>query len=343
MPGGFNPFLREAALSRLRAGLAGRRRRLLSLSELLALAEETSGARRLPAARRNLQELVVVLVNERALLPVTSAGLDATEHPAIPARLHNLLAETLGPKDRDQGLHPLLPTPPRSWSHTDSLARLNRWIAEVDSGSRTVDEEPLRRRMLEIFGVEKARPGCKRELALFPAWLGGARAILRLRDYVHPAGSFVTGSSGGTVVMVENSESFSALREVLVEAPVSGLRELVFGSGNALARAFDDSFDRLVYFGDWDLDGLAILCRLARAERRVVPWTAAYRRLLTFAPVECHRPRRRSLDWETVDRLLPRDLAVAARGLAEEPRTIPQEWLGLAELRKLRATIVDSR
>ena len=278
-------------------------------------------------------------MKEEALRPVASAGMDASEHPSLPARLHNLLAESAIPKNRDQGLHPLLPTPPRSWSRTDSLARLNRWIAEVDIGTCLVSEEPLRRRMLEIFGVEKARPGCRSELALFPDWLGGARALLRVREYAHPAGSFVTGTGGGTVVMVENSETFSALREVLVEAPVPAVRELVFGSGNALARAFDNSFERLVYFGDWDLDGLAILCRLALADPRVVPWTAAYRRLLTFAPVEGHRPRGRNLAWESIDRLFPRDLVAAARRLAEEPRAIPQEWLGLAELRKLRASL----
>ena len=188
--------------------------------------------------------------------------------------------------------------------------------------------------MLEIFGIEKPRTGHAPHLRLFPDWLGERRAMLRLAEYPHPGASWRSGA-GSTIVMVENAETFGVLHEILDEFRPSGVRELIFSSGNALARPIDDNFERIVYFGDWDADGLAILLRLRELDVRVVAWVAAYRRLIQFKEVVGFSPRARTLQEEGLLRIFPPDLLPAARDLCTRPRLIPQEWLGLEEMRFL--------
>jgi hypothetical protein len=191
--------------------------------------------------------------------------------------------------------------------------------------------------MLEIFGIEKPRRGHAGHLELFPEWMKEAGSLLKLWPYEHPAGSWVTGQPGRTILMVENAETFCVLCQVLRESPVQQIGEVVFGSGNALARSSAFEPTQILYFGDWDLDGLAILLRLSSEDERVIPWFAAYHRLLEFAPVSGFRPRPRTLQSSEVAGVLSGDLLSAAHLLQREPRCIPQEWLGLEEMRRLCA------
>ncbi|MGC4120495.1 MAG: DUF2220 family protein [Myxococcales bacterium] len=273
--------------------------------------------------------------------PIEAAGEDASQLPPVPARFHNLVAARREPGTVAIGLHPLLPTPPRSWLGTPELESLNRWMASVAGGELAVRPEPVRRRMLEIFGIDKPRRRHAAHLDLFPDWLKGAQTLLNLWPYAHPSGSWVTGQPGKTVLMVENAETFCVLCQVLRESPVRQIGEVVFGSGNALARPSAVEPKRILYYGDWDLDGLGSLLRLAAEDPRVEPWSAAYWRLLEFAPVRDFRPRSRRLNRSALAAVLPGDLLAAALELQQTPRSIPQEWLGLDEMRRLCLGLQD--
>ncbi|HRI53912.1 MAG TPA: DUF2220 family protein [Pseudomonadota bacterium] len=329
-----NPYMRPAALSHMQELLGGFPRRRIRFDELAALAAQISPWRHDPEARRFLAELCHHLSSTGVVEAVAAAGMDRSETPLIPARFHILCrASAAAPAVSQKSLHPALPEPPRSWRGSRELDCLNQWISAYLA--RAPEPAALRRRMLEIFGIDKPRPGLAPHLQHFPQWLGERQGLLNLWHYEHPGGSWHGSANGRVVIMIENAETFCVLARLLDAQPVPAVRELLFGSGNALARPLSDDYDRLIYFGDWDLAGLAALLRLRAADPRVRPWLAAYRRLLTFPAVHGYRPRPQSLAEEGLNSLFPPELAALAKELRAAPRLIPQEWLGFAELKAL--------
>jgi hypothetical protein len=334
----------DQLVNEMAARLAATTRRQLKVHELLGLLVElrpelaTDGQRyrRLGDVLAELERRELIAAsNERArhlgaILPstvtlLTTPARTRRDNPALRFPWVEELAWVAGSRALPTGLF-------------DRLCRVSDWIA----ANRGRPPVPERERSLEIFdqdkvlgllvdGVFRDRPAVVDALAIY-------------RCHPPMAVARVEGSSGGIVLVVENSTSFdSALRaarhHVSAGAPVE-IGWIAYGAGEQVASIVPSLSDlqprptAIRYFGDLDPEGLrfpaagAVSCE-ANSLPRLEPAHRLYEILLDRGRPR-GKDRKRSTGWP------PDGLAWLGESLANRLRQtcapgewLPQEWVGV--------------
>lgn len=220
----------------------------------------------------------------------------------------------------------------------DLLCRLSDWIA-ANRGRPSV---PVRERSLEIFDRDKVLglliDGILRDR---PAVIDGL-AVYRC----HPpmAVARVEGSSGRTVLVVENGTTFdSALRAARHHVAAGARVEIgwiAYGAGEQLASIIPSVGDlrphpkAILYFGDLDPEGLrfpaagAVSCE-ANALPQLKPARLLYEILLDRGRPHT-KDGKRSMSWPAAGLAwLGEPLASRLRQTCAPGEWLPQEWVGI--------------
>lgn len=233
---------------------------LVELWRLLDHADPTS---RTDARRRSI---LVTLLDELAAAGVVAMpaprSFDRTEHPPLPRFV--TVAAQRQPGSAAVARQEILWHPELSWvpggrltaTQLDQLAAINTWMFR----RRTDLVVPTRERSLEIFSDEKALDRLMLTSLFEPGRL--SLAALRTRRAI-PRMFTSTVGEGGTILIVENSDTFDSLVRTL-----TGRRSRIGIVGWGAGTGFEASvlsisdLNRQVtgirYFGDLDRNGLRI-------------------------------------------------------------------------------------
>ena len=213
----------------------------------------------------------------------------------------------------------------------DILKTVNRWLRDTDGDTEARTIIPMRERSHEIFGDEKRLDALTTGSLFAPGRLTLATLFT---ERVPPPLAYERLADDGTILVIENSDTFETISTLLAEQP-GRVGYVAFGGGHA----FEASIARIAklkgvtdiaYYGDLDDDGLIIPQRAnttaaALGLPPVRPAAGLYRLLL-------HRDRRgpapRSVDpllalrrtsWLPADiRDQAVDILVAGHRLAQE-------------------------
>ncbi len=318
--------------SRLLAVLAESRHTRWPLDDLeLKHLEAVPHMRGRPDSRRELGAIIDELAMTGRVKP--SVRRDRTRMPPLPAFIDVVRTPRDGSargEARGHGWRPELSRvlalqPPPTSAEVRVLRQVNAWIAERSTEASVCGS---RERSLEIFGDEKLLDERLRYGRLFTGGLL-TYELLRSRRVAPGLVTEVVGRAP-TVLVVENTDTFRAIADVLAESADSQVGLVAWGAG----AAFEQSCGALSalsvagqavshgwYFGDVDPSGLRIP---AHAADLVAP-----------LPLEAAGP--------LYDLLFDRDQRVPARERIADGTEQHLLWLGEPRARRARAVISDEK
>jgi hypothetical protein len=263
----------------LLAALTGGRRTRWPLDDLEAQhLQALPHLRGRPERRRELAGVIDELAAAGRVRP--SVREDRTRMPALPAFVDVIRprAPSSGGSDaRGHGWRPELAgvhalEPPPTPGELPILRKLNRWLADRGADAPMCGS---RERSLEVFGDEKLLDERLRYGRLFATGLLSYE-LLRCRRIAPGLVCEAVGQEP-SVLIVENTDTFRSVLDVLRETPNSQVGFVAWGAG----AAFEQSCEALLqlrvndvpvrhawYFGDIDPSGLRIP---ARASKLVAP------------------------------------------------------------------------
>ncbi|MFC9454458.1 Wadjet anti-phage system protein JetD domain-containing protein [Streptomyces sp. NPDC056983] len=295
-PDRVEPPLSPAA-AQLSAALQARAERITvsRASVMEAFREALPGA----ASGDNARSTLATLLHEIAehgifRLPTSRAKWDAG-HPALPEQVRILTAPTTGTAkpSRHVSWRPEL-----NWayaarltaSQTQDLLACNHWFRDTHNHPARRAPLPLRERSYEIFRHEK-RLDALITGALFAP---GRLTLEQLATYREPPPlAHHKLGDGNTLLVVENSDTYATLRNLLIPSP-GNIGYIAFGSGRAFEASVENitelaGIHRIVYYGDLDAEGIAIPARASingtqHGLPTIEPATGLYQLLLAHEP-----------------------------------------------------------
>ncbi|MEU2388944.1 Wadjet anti-phage system protein JetD domain-containing protein [Streptomyces sp. NPDC012461] len=198
-------------------------------------------------------------------LPRTHDGWDNTQ-PPLPRWLR-LPAPPKATEPRPTRTAPLMWRRELSWAstlklttaQTETLKTINRWLRDTDGDTHRRAVIPMRERSLEIFGDEKRLDALTTSTLFAPGRLTLATLFT---ERIPPPLAYEHLGDGGTVLVIENSDTFATVSTLLAQDPAR-VGYVAFGGGHA----FEASVTRIAnlkgvtdiaYYGDLDDDGLTI-------------------------------------------------------------------------------------
>lgn len=221
-------------------------------------------------------------------------------------------------------------------SQTEDLLACNHWFRDTHNNPDRRAPLPLRERSYEIFRHEK-RLDTLITGALFAP---GRLTLEQLATYREPPPlAYRRIGEGDTMLVVENSDTYATLRDLLKPAP-GRIGYIAFGSGRAFEASVEsiaelDGIRRIVYYGDLDAEGIAIPARASfngvqHGLPPIEPATGLYRLLLAHEPTTgdiIASDRAHSLTaW------LPGELRQAVHALLAKGQRLAQEATNRNEL-----------
>lgn len=334
---------------RLRRCLLSLERDSIQLAEiwscLIGVAPELVGAAdRRHVLRRTLDELATA---NWLALPVGHNGYDRRD-PPLPRSVELLAASERAQRlgvSRTEAWCPELEWAARmelTQSQLTDLLRINQWLTDDAATALIV---PPRERSLQLFGAgfeDRLHELARTEL------FGRDRLSWELLCCAPVPPPFVWSPVGpsATLLVVSSHETFASIRRVLVEAPSTQVGAVAHGAGSYFAssvpfsRTLDRSIDRILYYGDVDVEDLQTAQRADRHAAAaglppVEPATALFSLLLEHGMPAPTRPlpaeRARGLaGW------LPSLLRDPAMQLLVGGLRLAQEWVGFELLLRQR-------
>ncbi len=322
------------ALARELASWPRRQVKLTELQALLVAAEPS--LEHAPERRARLADVLDELVDASVLSLPGERSFDRSAKPALPRFVR--LDRPAPPPRRRSGAE-VAWRPELAWAgelsfdeHT--LSELRTVNAFLRDGGASRPVVPLRERSLELFGDEKR----------LEALMGGQLFrdgrltvdMLRCRA-VHPPFVYRATGTGSDALVVENHHTYASLGALLPEDGPVGT--LVYGAGGHFKASVTYLADlptrprRVLYFGDLDVEGLAIPIyandvAVAAGLPTVEPAGALYRLLLRHgrrAAVDASPSQyraRKLCSW------LPEELRAAAAALIVGGERLAQEAVG---------------
>ncbi|MFE6160012.1 Wadjet anti-phage system protein JetD domain-containing protein [Streptomyces sp. NPDC056486] len=291
-------------------------------------------------ARSTLATLLYEIAEHGIIgLPTSRAKWDAGR-PALPEQVRIPSAPPVRSSPRQQ----VSWRPELDWayktrltaSQTQDLRAFNRWFRDTHSRPDRRAALPLRERSYEIFRNEK-----RLDMLITGALFAPGRLTLeQLATYREPPPlAHRRLGNGDTMLVVENSDTYATLRDLLKPAP-GRIRYIAFGSGRAFEASVEHitelpDIHRIVYYGDLDAEGIAIPARASingaqHGLPAIEPAAALYRLLLAHEPTagdNIASERAHSLTaW------LPEEHRLAAHALLTKGQRLAQEATNRNEL-----------
>jgi hypothetical protein len=334
---------------RLLERLAASSRRRPGLDELWEAFDAADPASRGAGDRRELLAGALgELIAARLIEPPSQRSYDRSATPALPR--HVTLPRAQEPGRIDVNTVPWRPE--MSWVLGCRLTpnqlllclRVNEWFVRRGGD---VDVVPLRERAWEILGDEKGFDAALRTELFGP----GRLSLEVLSARLTPPPLAVRSVGDGSVLLVaENAATYDSLVLTLAEHPGEHhIGWVGFGGGEAFAQTVASvphvapGCSRIVYFGDLDVRGLAIPAAAREAMRYssvipaalpdVEPAIALYRMLLESADHAHAASAVAALRAKELSAWLPVELRTAASSALVRGVRIPQECVGLSQLR----------
>jgi hypothetical protein len=348
----------DVALSPLAAELA----RLITRSEgkRIQVGELFNGVGRFdpgmvgdPGARARFAEALSELqAAGRVALPTASSrtGWDTRVLPAIPVWVMRIDPSPAAsrPQPAARVWPSALEAAGRIASRADEHEVLYRIAAWIRDNPAPVPV-PVEERSLELFDDEKAIDGYLKT-RLFTS---GALALGLLACYIPPVpfvSQHVNGTGSTQLLVVENLATYTSFLTVIRELDPRTRPDLHlgWGAGGAFTQSvlsipmLEPPPTETFYFGDLDLAGLRIAANAAAQASatglpELRPATSCYLFLLD-GPQRWKRAdnsnRHSKPDYETVCHWLPGSVQAQARALLQSRQRVPQERLGLQDLRQ---------
>lgn len=227
-----------------------------------------------------------------------------------------------------------------SGSQLEVLNTINRWLRDTDGDHDRRSIVPMRERSLEIFGDEKRLDSLTATTLFAP----GRLALTTLcAERIPPPLACEHLGDGGTILVVENSDTFETTRKLLAEDP-GHVGYVAFGGGHAFEASVAhiarlDGLNDIAYYGDLDNDGLTIPQRanVSAAVSGLPPVRPArgLYRLLLQRDARGRAPKPITpLEAELRASWLPADLRVSASDLMAAGSRLAQEATGTLLLRQ---------
>lgn len=333
----------SSAAAQLSAALQARAERVtVNRATLIeAFRDALPGAASGDNARSTLATLLYEIAEHGIVdLPTSRTKWDAG-HPALPEQVRIPTAQPAKPSTPRQRVSW---RPELNWaydarltpSQTEDLLACNRWFRDTHSHPARRSPLPLRERSYEIFRYEK-RLDTLITGALFAP---GRLTLEQLATYREPPPlAHRKLGDGDTVLVVENSDTYATLRNLLEPAP-GRIGYIAFGSGRAFEASVENIAEladirRIVYYGDLDAEGIAIPARASINGTQhglppVEPATVLYRLLLAHEPTAGD-----IIDSERAHNLtawLPGELQQAVHTLLAKGQRLAQEATSRNEL-----------
>jgi hypothetical protein len=333
--------LPSARARRLGDALADWPRRRIRLDELWGVLDKVEPTTRTDSRRRRILDgLIAELAAAGEIELPSTRSYDHTELPALP-RFLSLRRETTPPQAprRPPVWHPSLawvPTSPLISSHLERLERVNDWL----QANRDPLVVPSRERSVEIFGDEKALDRLIGTALFTPGRLG--LELLRCRRVV-PRLHCETVGSGGTLLVVENSDTFDSLVTVLGGRNDHRVGLVGWGAGAGFEASVLSIADlgrtvsEISYFGDLDENGLRIPASAALIAEGaglppVRPATGLYGALFSRGNAQSGQRRVPADTAANLAAWLDSVHWEEAAGLLSAGLRLAQEWVGLSYL-----------
>ena len=272
--------------------------------------------------------------------------------PALPAFVDVIREQGAAPRHdaSGHGWRPELSgvlalSPPPTPAEQRVLRQVNRWLAERG------EDAPLcgsRERSLEVFGDEKALDDRLRDGRLFATGLLSEQ-LLRCRRVAPGLVTELVGSAPVALV-VENSDTFRSLADVLTERQQEDVGLVAWGAGGAFEQSCGaltrlatsgGHIERAFYFGDLDPSGMRIPARAAQlvAPLPLMPALPLYALLLDRDQRGVGREKLTEAG-EAHLRWLGEPLANRAAELLRAGHRLAQEALTAEVLREHRGSLV---
>ncbi len=197
---------------------------------------------------------------------------------------------------------------------------------------------PIRERSIELTGDEKRLEQYLDGRLFAPGKL--SLELLRCK-LVHPPFVWREVGDGSTLLVVENHQTFDTLARLI--APDEGIALLAYGCGNQFTASvgfvaeLPRRVERILYYGDLDLEGLRIPARASIAAQAaglpaVEPAAGLYRALLELGRRGAGR-RASAGEVRAATEWLSLDLRESVCALLERGERLAQEGLGFSRLR----------
>ncbi len=323
-----------------------RRRKTVTLEELSTRLDTNDWGR--------IHAAITPLLEEGTLVPLKTAKSNgSTEHPLF--EKYRIASEPVPAHDLT-ALHPALVTSTYLERHAvecdkwwSELTLLSAWLGKGHSER----DATLRERCWEVFGNEKVYES--RGLSACVRNTSGQelRELLVVREDAPEDLPFVVAPgviAPTSVVVVENRDPYLAIRRQLlaghraifgmpVDAVVCGYGNKVRQAKGASLRFALESMHtapdvRVLYWGDLDREGLAILAAL-RDEGLVEPFTAAYE-AMTHARRSEPRPSPdgREMPTPSLDGIFEGSLRDRIEAIARDEMLLPQECVSFRAMGK---------
>ncbi|MCX4884663.1 Wadjet anti-phage system protein JetD domain-containing protein [Streptomyces sp. NBC_00847] len=293
-------------------------------------------------ARRALATLLYEVAEHGIIsLPTARTKWDAGR-PALPEQIRVPgAAPTKSPTPRK----PVSWRPELNWaynaqltaSQTEDLLAVNRWFRDTHNHPDRRARLSLRERSYEIFRQEK-----RLDTLITGALFAPGRLTLdQLATYREPPPlAYRRLGDGDTVLVVENSDTYATLRDLLTPDP-GHVGYIAFGAGRAFEASVENlaelaGIHRIVYYGDLDAEGIAIPARasingLQHGLPPIEPATGLYRLLLsheaTAGDIIADDRAQSLVAW------LPEELQQSAHTLLAQGQRLAQEATNRNELR----------
>ncbi|GAA1280891.1 Wadjet anti-phage system protein JetD domain-containing protein [Streptomyces aureus] len=311
-------------------------RRVEQATILAAFSQACPGTAGTTQGRPVLSALLDELADHHLIeLPRSRDGWDTTQQP-LP-RWFRLPKTTEASPPRTTA--PVLWRRELSWantatlttSQTESLKTINRWLRDTDGDDRRRTVVPMRERSLEIFGDEKRLDALTSSMLFAPGRLTLATLFAQR---IPPPLAYNRVGDGGTVLVIENSDTFETL-STLLDDNCGQVGHIAFGGGHAFEASITriaqlEGVTDIAYYGDLDDDGLTIPQRAnvsatAAQLPPIRPARGLYRLLLS-ENLQGPAPKRvepltaeRRVSWLTASLRRPvADILTAGNRLAQE-------------------------
>ncbi|MEU6988014.1 Wadjet anti-phage system protein JetD domain-containing protein [Streptomyces sp. NPDC046324] len=336
-------MLLSPAAAHLSAALQARTDRVtVSRATLIeAFNDALPGAASGECARSTLATLLYEIAEHGIIdLPASRTKWDAGR-PALPEQVR---IPTVPPAKSSTPRQQVSWRPELNWayntrltaSQTQDLLACNRWFRDTHSHPARRAPLPLRERSYEIFRHEKRLD----TLITGSLFAPGRLSLEQLATYREPPPlAHHRLGNGDTMLVVENSDTYATLRELLKPAP-GRIGYIAFGSGRAFEASVENiaelpGIHRIVYYGDLDAEGIAIPARASINGAQhglppIEPAAALYRLLFAHEPTAgdiIAGERAHSLTaW------LPKELRQEAHTLLTKGQRLAQEATNRNEL-----------